>query len=83
MAREIINDLADIIRDHQDTLPNLEELDVKDKFKEVYKETEDGNLVIENDMHMCTGLRKVHIDFLKRVIISLTILLLDTVNLMR
>ena len=51
MAREIINDLADIIRDHQDTLPNLEELDVKDKFKEVYKETEDGNLVIENDMH--------------------------------
>ena len=36
MAREIINDLADIIRDHQDTLPNLE-LDVKDKFKEVYR----------------------------------------------
>ena len=62
MAREIINDLADIIRDHQDTLPNLEELDVKDKFKEVYKETEDGNLVIENDMHMCTGLRKVHME---------------------
>ena len=62
MAREIINDLADIIRDHQDTLPNLEELDVKDKFKEVYKETEDGNLVIENDMHTCTGLRKVHME---------------------
>ena len=62
MAREIINDLADIIRDHQETLPNIEELDVKDKFKEVYKETEDGNLVIENDMHMCTGLRKVHME---------------------
>ena len=61
MAREIINDLADIIRDHQDTLPNLEELDVKDKFKEVYKETEDGNLVIENDMHMCTAVSYTHL----------------------
>ena len=60
MARQIINDLAGIIRKHQETLPNVEELDVKDKFKEVYKETEDGNLVIENEMHMCTGLRKVH-----------------------
>ena len=37
MAREIINDLADIIRDHQESLPNVEELDVKDKFREVYK----------------------------------------------
>ena len=62
MAREIINDLAGIIRKHQKTLPNIEELDVKDKFREVYKETEDGNLVIENDMHMCTGLRKVHME---------------------
>ena len=62
MAREIINDLADIIRDHQESLPNVEELDVKDKFREVYKETEDGNLVIENDMHTCTGLRKVHME---------------------
>ena len=60
MARQIINDLADIIREHQDTLPNLEELDVKDKFREVYKETEDGKLIIQNNMHMCTGLRKVH-----------------------
>tara|TARA_B100000614_G_scaffold261100_1_gene289708 strand:+ start:157 stop:846 length:690 start_codon:yes stop_codon:yes gene_type:complete len=62
MAREIINDLANIIREHQKTLPNIEKLDVDDKFREVYKETEDGNLVIENDMHTCTGLRKVHME---------------------
>ena len=62
MAREIINDLANIIREHQKSLPNIEKLDVKDKFREVYKETEDGNLTIENDMHMCTGLRKVHME---------------------
>ena len=60
MGNEIVKDLANIIRKHQKTLPNIEELDVDDKFREVYKETEDGNLVIENDMHMCTGLRKVH-----------------------
>ena len=40
MAREIINDLANIIREHQKSLPNIEKLDVKDKFREVYKETE-------------------------------------------
>tara|TARA_B100000900_G_scaffold403168_2_gene409921 strand:+ start:579 stop:1268 length:690 start_codon:yes stop_codon:yes gene_type:complete len=62
MGRKIINDLASIIREHQKSLPNVEELDVDDKFREVYKETEDGNLVIENDMHMCTGLRKVHME---------------------
>tara|TARA_B100001250_G_scaffold305195_1_gene267165 strand:- start:85 stop:762 length:678 start_codon:yes stop_codon:yes gene_type:complete len=58
----MIKDLSDIIRKHQKTLPNIEEMDVADKFKEVYKETEDGNLVIENEMHMCTGLRKVHME---------------------
>lgn len=62
MGRQIINDLASIIRKHQNTLPNIEELDVDDEFKEVYKETQDGRLTIENDMHMCTGLRKVHME---------------------
>ena len=60
MGKQIVKDLASIISDHQKSLPNLEKLDVNDKFREVYKETEDGNLIIENDMHMCTGLRKVH-----------------------
>ena len=58
----MIKDLSDIIRKHQQSLPNIEEMDVDDKFREVYKETEDGNLIIENDMHMCTGLRKVHME---------------------
>ena len=40
--RHIVNDLANIIRKHQETLPNIEEMDVDDKFREVYKETEDG-----------------------------------------
>ena len=35
MARQIINDLANIIREHQKTLPNIEEIDVNDKFREV------------------------------------------------
>ena len=52
--RHIVNDLANIIRKHQETLPNIEEMDVDDKFREVYKETEDGKLTIENDMHVCT-----------------------------
>ena len=60
MGKQIVKDLASIIGNHQKSLPNIEKLDVTDKFKEVYKETEDGNLSIENDMHMCTGLRKVH-----------------------
>ena len=60
--RHIVNDLANIIRKHQETLPNIEEMDVDDKFREVYKETEDGKLTIENDMHVCTGLRKVHME---------------------
>ena len=60
--RHIVNDLANIIRKHQETLPNIEEMDVDDKFREVYKDTEDGKLTIENEMHMCTGLRKVHME---------------------
>tara|TARA_B100000700_G_C15017449_1_gene844034 strand:+ start:1529 stop:2215 length:687 start_codon:yes stop_codon:yes gene_type:complete len=60
--RHIVNDLANIIRKHQETLPNIEEMDVDDKFREVYKETEDGKLTIENDIHVCTGLRKVHME---------------------
>jgi len=60
--RHIVNDLADIIRKHQETLPNIEEMDVDDKFREVYKDTDDGKLTIENEMHMCTGLRKVHME---------------------
>ena len=58
----IIDDLAKIIRRHQKTLPNVEKLDVDDEFRKVFKETEDGNLTIENDMYICTGLRKVHME---------------------
>jgi phycocyanobilin:ferredoxin oxidoreductase len=58
----IIDDLAKIIRKHQKTLPNVEPLDVDDKFEKVYKETEDGNLNIHNEMFSCTGLRKVHLE---------------------
>ena len=62
MGRKIIDDLASIIRKHQKTLPNVEKLDVDDEFRQVFKETEDGNLTIENDMYICTGLRKVHME---------------------
>ena len=62
MGRKIIDDLARIIRKHQKTLPNVEKLDVDDEFRQVFKETEDGNLTIENDMYTCTGLRKVHME---------------------
>ena len=62
MGRKIIDDLASIIRKHQKTLPNVEKLDVDDEFRQVFKETEDGNLTIENDMYTCTGLRKVHME---------------------
>ena len=62
MGRKIIDDLANIIRKHQKTLPNVEKLDVDDEFRKVFKETEDGNLTIENDMYTCTGLRKVHME---------------------
>ena len=58
----IIDDLAKIIRKHQRSLPNVEKLDVDDEFRKVFKETEDGNLTIENDMYICTGLRKVHME---------------------
>ena len=58
----IIDDLAKIIRKHQKTLPCVEPLDVDDKFEKVYKETEDGNLNIHNEMFSCTGLRKVHLE---------------------
>ena len=58
----IIDDLAKIIRKHQRSLPNVEKLDVDDEFRKVFKETEDGNLTIENDMYTCTGLRKVHME---------------------
>jgi len=58
----IIDDLAKIIRKHQKTLPNVELLDVDDKFEKVYKETEDGKLNIHNEMFSCTGLRKVHLE---------------------
>ena len=62
MGRKIIDDLASIIRKHQKTLPNVEKLEVDDEFRQVFKETEDGNLTIENDMYTCTGLRKVHME---------------------
>ena len=62
MGRKIIDDLASIIRKHQKTLPNVEKLEVDDEFRQVFKETEDGNLTIENDMYICTGLRKVHME---------------------
>ena len=58
----MIDDLANIIRKHQKTLPNVEPLDVDDEFAQVYKETEDGNLSIKNEMYSCTGLRKVHLE---------------------
>ncbi len=58
----IIDDLAEIIRKHQKTLPCVEPLDVDDKFEKVYKETEDGKLNIHNEMYSCTGLRKVHLE---------------------
>ena len=58
----MIDDLANIIRKHQKTLPNVEPLDVDDEFEQVYKETEDGNLSIRNEMFSCTGLRKVHLE---------------------
>ena len=58
----MIDDLAKIIRKHQKTLPNVEPFDVDDEFAQVYKETEDGNLSIKNEMFSCTGLRKVHLE---------------------
>lgn len=58
----IIDDLAKIIRRHQKTLPCVEPLDVDDNFAKVYKETEDGNLNIHNEMYSCIGLRKVHLE---------------------
>ena len=58
----IIDDLANIIRKHQKTLPNVEPLDVDDEFAQVYKTTEDGDLSIKNEMYSCTGLRKVHLE---------------------
>ena len=58
----MIDDLANIIRKHQKTLPNVEPLDVDDEFEQVYKDTEDGNLSIKNEMFSCTGLRKVHLE---------------------
>ena len=62
MERQLINDLSGIIRNHQESLPNIEEMDVDDKFRLVYKEKDAGNLTIENDMYVCTGLRKVHME---------------------
>ena len=47
----IIDDLANIIRKHQKTLPNVEPLDVDDEFAQVYKTTEDGDLSIKNEMY--------------------------------
>ena len=58
----IIDDLAQIIRKHQKTLPCVEPMDVDEDFHKVYKETEDGNLNIHNEMFSCTGLRKVHLE---------------------
>jgi|TARA_B100001094_G_scaffold255917_1_gene254982 phycocyanobilin:ferredoxin oxidoreductase len=58
----IIDDLAKIIRKHQKTLPCVEPLDVNDNFAKVYKETEDGDLTIHNEMYSCIGLRKVHLE---------------------
>tara|TARA_B100000902_G_scaffold195390_1_gene186674 strand:- start:402 stop:1088 length:687 start_codon:yes stop_codon:yes gene_type:complete len=60
--QHIVNDLAAIIRKHQKTLPSVETLDVDDQFAKVYKETEDGNLNIHNEMYSCVGLRKVHLE---------------------
>ena len=61
MAR-IIDDLTNIIREHQKTLPRVELLEVDNEVAEVYKETEDGNLKIKNEMFSCTGLRKIHLE---------------------
>lgn len=58
----VIEDLASIIRKHQQTLPNVEPLKVDDEFAQVYKPTEDGDLNIKNEMFSCTGLRKVHLE---------------------
>ena len=58
----IIDDLANIIRKHQKTLPNLEKLDVDDEFVHVNVPTEDGDLSIKNEMFTSTGLRKVHLE---------------------
>jgi len=58
----VIENLSSIIRKHQETLPNVEPLKVDDEFVQVYKDTEDGNLSIKNEMFSCTGLRKVHLE---------------------
>jgi len=59
---KIIDRLATIIRTHQKNLPNVAPLEVDEGFDAVYRETEDGNLNIDNEMYSCTGLRKVHLE---------------------
>ena len=48
MAREIINDLANIIREHQKTLPNIEKLDVDDKFRATSSKIKYISLILKN-----------------------------------
>jgi phycocyanobilin:ferredoxin oxidoreductase len=59
---KIIDNLVDIIHSYQKLLPNLKPLEVDDGYKEVFKETEDGNLNISNEMYYCNSLRKVHLE---------------------
>ena len=59
---KIIDRLATIIRAHQKRLPNVLPLEVDEGFDAVYRETEDGNLNIDNEMYSCKGLRKVHLE---------------------
>lgn len=59
---KIIDKLAAIIQEHQKKLPNIRPLEVDEGFDAVYKETEDGNLHIDNEMYLCSGLRKVHLE---------------------
>ena len=59
---KIIDKLATVIRKHQEQLPNVKLLEVDEGFDKVYRETEDGNLHIDNEMYVCSGLRKVHLE---------------------
>ena len=62
---EIIDTLTKIIKKHQESLPNVESLDVDSEFETVLHDTDDGKLDIKNEMYYCTGLRKVHTEIAK------------------
>lgn len=55
----IVDDLAKVIRTSWSDLPNIEWL--WNEYPEIYKE----NLTISNEMHKCTGLRKIHLEVAK------------------